>query len=202
MLNKKKSALLGNRERGLLFVISAPAGTGKTTLIQMLMQEFPHVITSISFTTRKPRPGEIPGEHYHFVTAEEFKRKIEQGDFLEFVQLYGDDYGTSKRWVEEQLSRGKYVILNIDTQGALQLKNKFPAVFIFILPPSVEELRQRLIHRKTEPEAVIEQRLAWAQREIELASCYDYNVVNENLVTAYQVLRSILIAEDHRLKSL
>lgn len=190
--------LLGNLETGLVFVVSAPAGTGKTTLVNMLIKEFPNVVVSISYTTRKCRPEEVPGVHYHFVSEEEFKRKIANNDFLEYVQLYGHYYGTAYHTVLEQQQKKKHVILVIDTQGALLLKGKFPAVFIFLQPPSLEKLRQRLTQRRTESAAVIEERLEWAKHEMEAAHKYDYCIVNEDLAIAYQVLRSVLIAEEHR----
>lgn len=190
--------LLGNLKKGLAFIVSAPAGTGKTTLVNMLIKEFPCVVESISFTTRKCRPEEVPGVHYHFVTEEEFKRKIANNEFLEYVQLYGHYYGTAYHTLLELQQQGKHVILVIDTQGALQLKGKFPAVFIFIKPPSLEKLRQRLTHRSTESAAVIEERLDWAKHEMKAAQEYDYCIVNDELTTSYQVLRSILIAEEHR----
>jgi guanylate kinase len=191
---------LEHSKQGLAFVISAPAGTGKTTLAKMLAEEFPHVITSVSFTTRKPRHGEIPGKDYHFLSADEFEKKIESEDFLEHVQLYGNCYGTSRQWVQEQLRNGKHVIMTIDTQGGLLLKNQFPAIFIFILPPSLNELRKRLEQRKTETPEGIEKRLEVAKKEVEAAHLYDYNIVNDNLEVAYQTLRSILIAEEHRVR--
>jgi guanylate kinase len=193
-----KSKLLGNLTRGLAFVISAPAGTGKTTLAQRLTQEFPSVVMSISCTTRKPRPGEIPQKDYIFMGIDAFERKITEGDFLEYVKLYGYYYGTSRAWVQDQLNSGKHVLLTIDTQGALQLKDKFPAVSIFIRPPSLSELRKRLTQRQTESPEVIEERLAWAQRELDAARNYDYDIINDDLDVAYGVLRSILIAEEHR----
>lgn len=194
------SQLVGSLDRGLLFVLSAPAGTGKTTLVDMLTKEFPSVVRSISYTTRPPRHGEIPGLHYHFLSEEEFKQKIEFHEFLEYVELYGYYYGTSKQWIEDQLSQRRHVILVIDTQGGLQIKPKVPATFIFIRPPSMEELRQRLVLRKTELPAVIEQRLAWAEKEIQDAQQYDYMIVNDNLAVAYQILKSVIIAEEHRIK--
>src|SRR3546814_739586 len=114
--------VIGNLKKGLAFVISAPAGTGKTTLAQLLTKEFHCVVESISYTTRPPRKGEIPGEYYVFLTDEEFKKKIVAGDFLEYVQLYGNYYGTCREWVFQQLQSGKHVLLTIDTQGALLLK--------------------------------------------------------------------------------
>lgn len=193
-----KSKLLGNLDRGLAFVISAPAGTGKTTLAQRLTQEFPNVVMSLSCTTRQPRPGETPHKDYIFMSIDAFEKKIAEGDFLEYVKLYGYYYGTSRAWVQEQMNSGKHVLLTIDTQGALQLKNKFPAVFIFLRPPSLEELRKRLTQRQTETPEVIEERLAWAKRELEAARYYDYDIINDDLDVAYGVLRSILIAEEHR----
>jgi guanylate kinase len=196
------ASLLGKSTEGLVFVISAPAGTGKTTLTGRLIQEFsPRLIVNVSYTTRKPRRGEISGEDYHFIGEEEFKAKIAAGEFLEYVKLYGDYYGTSRQWVREQQRQGKHVILVIDTQGALQLKNHFPAVFIFISPPSLESLRLRLMNRRTESSETIQQRLKWAEIELQAIPYYDYQVVNDDndLEEAYQVLRSIVIAECHRL---
>lgn len=190
--------LLGNVKKGLVFVVSAPAGTGKTTLVHMLTQEFPCVVGSVSYTTRNQRPGEIAGVHYHFVSREEFESRIEKHEFLEFVQLYGDYYGTSKLTVQELQEQGKHVILVIDTQGALQLKTRFPAIFIFLRPPSMQILRERLAQRKTESSVMIEERLAIAKKEMEAMCHYDYCITNDDLSTAYQVLRSILIAEEHR----
>jgi len=192
------SKLLGNLKNGLIFVISAPAGTGKTTLVQMLAQEFPEITNSISCTTRKPRAGEVSGDHYHFLTREDFERRIAAGEFLEYVELYGNYYGTSKEKVNEQLKRGKHVILTIDTQGALQLRGKLAAAYIFIYPPSLDVLRKRLIQRQTETAEVIEERLTWAIKEMQAAALYDYNIVNDNLKIAYQTLLSIFIAEEHR----
>lgn len=192
--------LLGNGSRGKAFVLSAPAGTGKTTVVDMLQREFPNVRESISCTTRPPRQGEIPGQHYHFISDADFQSRIARGEFLEYVQLYGYYYGTSKLWVEEQLSKGIHVMLTIDTQGAQLLRGQFPAVFIFMAPPSMEELHRRLSARQTEDEKVIRQRLEWAQRELQAINDYDYLVVNEDLEVAYQVVRSIVIAEDHHLE--
>lgn len=199
MSNKDHLKVLGNLKHGMIFIVSAPAGTGKTTLVERLVNEFPCVKTSVSYTTRKPRPGEIEGVHYHFVTKEVFERKIADNDFLEYAMLYGNYYGTSRSWVSEKLKKGKHVMLVIDTQGALQLLGKIEATFIFIEPPSLDELRKRLNNRKTEPPEVIEERLAWAKKEIESGRCYDYCIVNDDLDTAYDVLRSILIAEEHRI---
>lgn len=192
------SELLGNYPKGLTFVISAPAGTGKTTLVHKLVAEFPEVVASISYTTRQPREGEIPGKDYHFVSEDEFKKRIESSDFLEHVQLYGDYYGTSLQWIKNAQKEGKHVLLVIDTQGAMLLKGKFPAIFIFIQPPSLEELEKRLLLRGTEEKKVVEKRLERARIELVIANQYDYQIVNDDLTVAYQVLKSILIAECHR----
>lgn len=195
---KKTYELLGNLKKGLPFIVSAPAGTGKTTLVKRLIKEFPCVSASISCTTRKPRPGEHDGRDYHFLTEKQFKDKMIAGDFLEYVQLYDCFYGTSRAAVLKQLDEGKHVILTIDTQGAQSLRETFPAVTIFIEPPSLEVLRKRLVSRHTESTDRIEERLEWAKNEMRTASQYDYVIVNDNLDTAYEVLRSIIIAEEHK----
>ena len=193
--------LLGNLEKGLCFVLSAPAGTGKTTLVRMLSQEFPGIVESVSCTTRPMRPGEVEGKDYHFLSKQEFEEKIGQGDFLEYAEVFGYYYGTSRAYVLKQQEMGHHVFLVIDTQGAMQLKKKqFPAYFVFVSPPSPEELRKRLLKRKTESIEVIEKRLSWAKAEIDMVSNYDYHIVNDNLNLAYAILRSIVIAEEHRVK--
>jgi guanylate kinase len=184
--------------KGLVFVISAPAGTGKTTLVKMLKEEFHHVVDSISFTTREPRPNEVPGRDYNFISQKEFKEKIKEEEFLEYAEVFHNFYGTSKKYVESQQEKGKHVILVIDTQGALQLMDHFKACYIFISPPSLEELMARLYRRKSEDEEAIKTRLSWAEKEMALAPRYNYHIVNDNLKLAYDALRSILIAEEHR----
>lgn len=197
-----KTKLLGKRERGLVFVVSAPAGTGKTTLVEMLVQEFPEeVVRSISFTTRPKRPGEVSGVHYFFISEKEFEEKIAQRDFLEYAKIYGNYYGTSYNQVQKLQEQGKDVVLVIDTQGALQLKGRIPAVFVFLMPPSAEVLRDRLTQRQTESQTVIEERLEWSKKELDAVREYDYCIINDDLITAYQVLRSIVIAEAHKINS-
>lgn len=193
------TSLLGEGKEGLAFIISAPAGTGKTTLVDMLLKEFPSIVASISYTTRQPREDEIPGIHYHFITESAFEEKIAAGDFLEYVKLYGTYYGTSRQWISEQKKNGKHVILVIDTQGALKLKGEFPATLIFIRPPSLNILRNRLVKRQTETPGMIDQRVEWAETELNAAQQYDYQVINDDLEVAYQILRSIFIAECHRI---
>ncbi|MBI2743767.1 MAG: guanylate kinase [Chlamydiales bacterium] len=192
--------VLGNLSKGKVFVLSAPAGTGKTTLVRMLREEFPVITESISCTTRPPRAGELAGEDYHFLTDQEFKERIKSGDFLEHAEVFGYHYGTSKAFVVKQQEAGRHVFLVIDTQGAMQLKKrKFEAIYIFISPPSLDELKTRLINRKTEDEESMKRRLSWAEEELKQAVNYDYHIVNQNLNIAYDILRSIVIAEEHRI---
>jgi len=191
--------LLGTLTRGIVIVISAPAGTGKTTLARMLMDEFSCISESVSCTTRPKRPGEIDKKDYHFMTQEEFKQKLDAGEFLEHAKVFSYFYGTLKKHVEKKLHEAKHVLLVIDTQGAMQLKKQnYPALFIFIRPPSIGELRSRLFKRKTEGQEHIEERLAWAEHELEMATNYDYIITNDNLHHAYEILRSILISEEHK----
>ena len=182
--------------KGLLIVISAPSGTGKTTLCHMLLEEFSNMEFSISYTTRKPRLGELNGRDYFFVDRRTFEKMIEEGDFLEWAEVYGNLYGTSKSQVLKALEEGKDILLDIDTQGALQVKKNFPeAVLIFILPPSLKELERRLRKRGTDDEETIRKRLQIARKEIGKALEYDYLVVNDILEVAFERLRSIITAE-------
>ena len=193
--------ILGNLSHGLVFIVSAPAGTGKTTLVRMLINEFDCVAESVSCTTRKIRPGEIPGRDYFFLTDEEFEEKKKSGDFLEFAEVFGHQYGTSREYVTKSQSTGKHVFLVIDTQGAMRLKKEnYAAIYVFLSPPSLEELKQRLCKRQTECPDTIEKRLSWAEQEMEMARHYDYHIVNDNLENAYTILRSIVIAEEHRVR--
>jgi len=194
---------LSEKLKGLLIVISAPSGTGKTTLCHMLLKAFPDMEFSVSYTTRKPRLGEINGKDYFFVDRETFERMIEEGDFLEWAEVYGNLYGTSRSQVTKALEAGKDILLDIDTQGALQVKKNFPeAVLIFILPPSLTELERRLRSRRTDDEETIEKRLRIARDEIEKALYYDYLVVNDVLEVAFEKLRSIITAEKCRTERL
>jgi len=191
--------LLGSLTKGFVIVMSAPAGTGKTTLARMLIDEFPSVCESVSCTTRPIRPGEIPDKDYHFMSVADFEEREKRGEFLEHATVFGHHYGTLKEHVEKKLHQGQHVILVIDTQGAIQLKKLgYRAIYIFIRPPSLAELRSRLFNRKTEQEQHIEERLAWAVHELEMAKHYDYIVTNDNLHRAYEILRSILISEEHK----
>lgn len=192
------SKLLGNLPQGLIFVISAPSGTGKTTLVDRLLSEFPCLVRSISCTTRAPRKGEVEGKHYFFLTNEAFDAKARAGDFLEHAEVFSHSYGTSKAFVQEKQAEGKHVILIIDTQGAQQLRGKIDATFIFITPPSLTHLQERLDKRNTETPEMMNERLTWARHEIEHVPEYDYQIVNDSLDVAYTILKSILIAEEHK----
>ncbi len=198
-----KQKLLGNLKRGLFFVISAPAGTGKTTLVRMLTNEFKsQVIESISFTSRKIRKGEKQGVDYFFITKREFEKKIKQGDFLEYAKVFDHYYGTSKAFVEKKLNEEKHVVLVIDTQGARKLKNKIECTYIFISPPNIDILRQRMKKRADIDDEEIEKRLSWANEEMKQIPKYDYNITNIDLDKSYEELRSIFIAEEHKVKNL
>ncbi len=184
-------------ERGLLVVLSGPSGVGKGTvrkaLFQMPEQNF---VYSVSMTTRKKRPGEVDGVDYYFVSKEEFEKRIAEGKFLEYAEFVGNYYGTPLDKVEEQLSLGKEVILEIEVDGALQVRDKVKdAVLIFLVPPSKEALYQRLRSRGTETEQVIEERINKANREFKLAYKYDYIVVNDEVVNAADRIMAIIRAE-------
>ncbi|MCR5845777.1 MAG: guanylate kinase [bacterium] len=176
-----------------LFVISGPSGAGKGTLVKGLMSVREDLWLSVSATTRQPRPGEIDGETYFFLSREEFDRRIEEGDFLEWADVHGNRYGTLRSAVEQRLEDGLSVILEIDVQGALIVQRSYPeAILIFVKPPSFEELRKRLIGRGTESEEQIELRLANAKMEMELEGCYNYSVTNDEVDIAVSELNSII----------
>jgi guanylate kinase len=185
--------------RGVAFVISGPAGAGKTTLVEMLVADLENMKESISCTTRAPRGDEEHDKHYLFLSPEEFEEKVQADQFLEHVQLFDCAYGTLRRSVVEDLEQGNHVAMVIDTQGALQVKRNFPAKLIFVSPPSMEVLEARLVARKTETPAKMAQRLKRAEKELLMAPHYDYHIINEDLETAYQVLRSIVVAEVHQI---
>ena len=170
--------------RGCLFIVSAPAGTGKTTLVARLTKELPAVVRSISTTTRKKRHGEEEGVDYFFVSKEKFEEQRQKGAFLEWVELFGCLYGTSQEFVNRELQKGHHVILVIDTVGAMQVLDKIAAVSIFISPPSLAELRRRLQERKSESAEKVEERLARAEEEIAAGKSYAYQIVNDDLETA------------------
>lgn len=188
------------KEKGLLIVLSGPSGAGKGTICAALREEMPNLVYSISMTTRQPRKGEVEGVNYFFRSVEEFKELINEDAFLEYAQVYDNFYGTPKAHVMELIEEGKSVILEIDIQGAMQVKEKYSAgVFIYIVPPSLEVLSQRIIGRGTDSKEVIDKRLSLATSELALAHRYDYMVVNDDLDLAVDKVRSILLAENCKL---
>ena len=186
-------------KKGRLFVISASSGTGKTTLAKKLLQEDKNLVQSVSYTTRPPRPMEVQGKDYFFVSKAEFQNIQKKKGFLEWANVFGRYYGTPKKQVDEHVKQGRDVLLLIDVQGAKQVKKTKPdAVFIFLAPPSKEELKRRLIRRGTESRQEIEKRYRVATRELnelnELKLC-DYRIVNREIPVANHVLRAIILAE-------
>lgn len=189
-------------DKGSLIVISGPSGTGKGTILSHFNDNYKddNVIYSVSATTRNPREGEQNGVNYYFVTKDEFKSKADSGGFLEYAEYCTNFYGTPKKPVMDALENGIDVILEIETVGAMQVKKNYPsAVLVFILPPSLEELRARLVGRGTETEETIEKRFFEAQRELKLAESYDYVIVNDKIEDASRKFNTIINAE--RLKS-
>jgi guanylate kinase len=182
--------------RGSLFVISGPSGVGKGTLREKVFNIFPDIKYSVSVNTRPPRKDEIEGKDYFFVTVDEFKKRIEEKIFVEWAIVHGDYKGTPLKFLTEELRKGKDVLLELDVQGAMQVKKKFPdGIFIFIAPPTWKDLEDRLRKRKTEGEKALEKRLKDARIEIEYKKNYNYLVVNDNIRTALKKLESIIIAE-------
>lgn len=186
-------------DRGKLYVIAAPSGTGKTTLVKALVESIPKIVVSISHTTRSKRPNEMHGTNYYFIDHAEFKSLIAHGDFLEYAVIFDQYYGTSKRWVEETLAKGIDVILEIDWQGHQQIKKLFPdALSIFILPPSLQDLRERLIKRNQDRPEIIEKRLKDTKVTASHIREFDYVVINDDFANALRDL--ITIIEAARLK--
>ena len=182
-----------SEKQGTIFVISAPSGAGKSTVSRLVRQRLPDLAYSVSLTTRPPRPGEQPGVDYHFVTREDFLARVESGEMAEYAEIYGNLYGTSARVLADTLAQGRDLLLEIDVEGAAQLRRKFPqGVFIFLEPPSLEELERRLRSRGTEDEEVIQRRLARAQQELAQAEHYDYRVVNDDLEEAVRQVEAII----------
>ena len=188
--------------QGNIFVISAASGTGKTTLIARLLQHHSDIRVSVSHTTRAPRRGEENGKHYHFVSVPEFERMIEEGQFVEYAKVYGNYYGTSTQSLESLTRQGVDVILEIDTQGAEQIRRQLPQAYsIFIAPPSLATLEQRLNQRAVDAPQVIAVRLAEARNEIEQARLFDYLVVNDDLAAAEAALLHIIKSQRFHLES-
>ncbi len=193
------------RKRGLLVVISGPSGVGKSTVVRRLFKLYPDLLMSISMTTRPPRPGEAHGEHYYFVTGEEFDQKVKKDQFLEWAKVHGSYYGTPRSWLETELKKGETVVLEVDVQGASSIKKvvesgamKAAAVFIFLIPPSVDILAFRLKKRKTEDQEVVNYRLRAAIAELQVMEKYDYIVVNDKVESAAEKIKAIINVEKER----
>lgn len=190
---------MDKKKKGLVFVVSAPSGTGKTTLCRAMTRIFPGLHYSISHTTRQQRPGDENGKDYHFISPQEFQQMIDRSEFVEWAEIYGHRYGTSRAVVEKVLEEGRDVILDIDGQGAKQIHDKkLPGAFIFLLPPSLEELERRLSNRRTERKAAMEERLRKAKAEMAEAYWYDYLIVNDELEKAQEQLQAVILAEHCR----
>lgn len=189
-----------HKTKGLILVISAPAGAGKTTLCKRLLQTSPSFISSVSFTTRPARKREIEGVDYYFVTHQDFQELIRQNALIEWAEVHGYLYGTSKELLKKNIEAGKDVVLEVDVMGGRKIKEHYPqAVLVFILPPSWEELAKRLYKRATENEEAVKRRLAKAREEVKQLSFYDYFLVNDNINTAVQNLLSIIEVERCRI---
>ena len=188
------------KREGLILILSAPSGAGKTSLCRELFKTFPDMKESISFTTRSPRPGEVEGEAYYFVTNEMFDRMVAEDAFAEWAEVHGNKYGTALRTLEDARKNGIDLVLDIDCQGALRLKEQLDwGVYVFIMPPSMVELRRRLEHRSSDTQEVIELRIARAADEIREARWYDYIIFNDDFDVACRELAAIVIA--HRRKT-
>ena len=188
-------------ERGLLIVVSGASGTGKGTVCKKILDDMPQVAYSISATTRPARPGEVDGREYYFLSRDEFMAWIDGGKFLEFAEVYGNFYGTPLNKIEERLNRGEDILLEIDVQGALNVKRKCPdGVYIFLLPPSLNELKRRIEGRGTETPESLQRRLANAVAEIKIGREYTYVVVNDSVERAAAQIESIIAAEKCRVE--
>jgi len=185
---------------GTLFIISAPSGAGKTSLVNALLPEVSQLTVSVSHTTRAPRPGELDGVNYHFIDRETFATNRRSGDFLEWAEVHGNFYGTSKQWVDDTLASGSDVVLEIDYQGAEQIRAIYPcAVSIFILPPSLAALRQRLDNRGQDSIEVIEARVAAAQAEMRHYAAANYLIINDQFDAALEQLVAIVTSQRARM---
>ena len=184
---------------GFLIVLSGPSGVGKGTVCESLLEKNKNIEYSISATTRGKRPMEIDGQNYHFLSKDEFEKMIKENKFLEYAQVHGNFYGTPKDFVYERVKQGKIVILEIDVQGALQVKDNYDeAVFIFLLPPDMEELRKRIEKRATEDKETIEIRMKNAENELSYIDKYDYTIVNDVVDNTVNTIENIIVAEKHR----
>ena len=178
---------------GHLYIVSAPSGAGKTTLVHRLLEIYPDICLSISSTTRPPRAGEEDGQEYHFIDEAKFKDMLEKNEFLEWAKVHDNYYGTSKSWTQTKIDAGKDVLLEIDCQGAQQIRRHFPnTVSIFVMPPSIEILHERLKNRQTDSAEVIKRRIAKAYEEIRHANEFNYVIINDDLEEALTDLVSII----------
>jgi len=181
--------------QGNLFIVSAPSGAGKTSLVHALLACNPEIKLSVSYTTRTPRPGETEGKDYHFINHENFLSMQKHGDFVEYAEVYGNLYGTSKSWIETKISKGHDILLEIDWQGAAQIRLAFPdCISIFILPPSLKALESRLLARGQDEPHVIMQRLNAAKEDIAHVGEFDYVIINDQLGIALQQLNAVVVA--------
>ncbi|BAD40324.1 guanylate kinase [Symbiobacterium thermophilum] len=188
-----------NKPKGLLIVVTGPSAVGKGTICRALLAETPGIRFSVSCTTRPKRPGEVDGVEYYFISKEEFERRIAAGEFLEWAEVYGNYYGTPRGYVEEVTAQGQDVILDIDRVGARAVREQYPdAVSVFVIPPSMEALRQRIAARGTESPEAVARRLAEAPEWIREGLTYDYVIVNDDLARAVAELRAIIMAEKAR----
>ena len=183
-------------KKGLLIVVSGPSGAGKGTICKEVLDRRSDIFVSTSATTREPRNGELEGINYFFITREEFEKKIEEDEFIEYAEVYKNLYGTPKETVLDKLNQGENILLEIDIQGALQVKKRYPeGVFIFILPPSMAELKSRIIGRGSETPESLERRFSSAYEEIEFVNQYDYYIINDQVKKAADLMESIIDAE-------
>ncbi len=181
---------------GNLIILSGPSAVGKGTVLKALLEDYNNICYSVSATTRQPRLGEVDGKNYFFMSQLGFKKLIEEDEFIEWAEVHNNYYGTPRKYVQETLETGKDVILEIDIQGARQVKETFPeGVFVFLAPPSLEELKARIYKRGTETEAAIKTRMNNASKELEEIKSYDYLIINDQVDNAVNKLKSIIIAE-------
>jgi guanylate kinase len=195
-MNASKSRqITAPSSRGLLLIVAAPSGAGKTTLVRALLKADPEIRLSISYTTRPPRAGEVNGKDYHFVSQSVFLEMAKHSEFLESAEVYGNSYGTSETWIEREIAAGHDILLEIDWQGAAQVRKRFPeALGIFILPPSLQALRNRLTNRAQDNTGVIEERLAAASEDVTHAIEFDYIIVNDDFDEALRDLTALVRA--------